>query len=353
MQAELIRRYLRNECSPAEVNSVVEWLGAEAGTKAGRAVLREVWDQYEPRQPDTGPELDRLLDRLHHRINLSEERPAAPRKLRAFWLQRLSRAAAILFLPVLAILLFTYWKGELLFGSKAGLSQLEVKTPPSSITAFTLPDGSQVWLNQGSTLKYPQQFGAGERRVELEGEAFFEVQSETRRPFQVWSGGLAVVATGTAFNVLAYPEDSTMEVTLVTGRVEIRRENATGGSQTIYTMKPDEHLTFQKLARKLIPAMVNTDKYIAWKDGRLIFDNDPLDVVSVRLARWYNAEVILEDPELSNYTYKATFISETLLQVLELMELATPITYDISPKEELPDGSYRKTQIVIRLKKSN
>jgi ferric-dicitrate binding protein FerR (iron transport regulator) len=149
--------------------------------------------------------------------------------------------------------------------------------------------------------------------------------------------------------VLAYPEDTTLEVTLVSGRVDIRQE-LPGGDRTLYKMQPDEHLLFQKQARKLVPSPVSSEKYIGWKAGKLIFENDPMDEVIGRLSRWFHVEFELEDPELANYTYTATFVSETLPQVLELMQLASPIDYQITPRALQPDGSYSKMKVSIRRK---
>ncbi|MCB0632457.1 MAG: DUF4974 domain-containing protein [Saprospiraceae bacterium] len=351
MTSSLLNKYLRNECTPVEVEEVLRWLQQEADTEAGKQILRESWETIPLQESPPEVDFENLLDRLHHRINLTVATPESrlnislPRAI----VRYLIRAAAILFLPILTILILTYSRGELLFTAGAEKEWIEITTPAGSKTTFNLPDGTLVWLNHESTLRYPQRFEPGEREVELSGEAYFEVTSDPEHPFRVHSGQLDVVAVGTEFNVLAYPEDTTMEITLIAGRVDIRRK-IRNDDRTLYQMEPDEHLLFQKRARKLVPSAVSSDKYTAWKEGKLIFENDPISNVIERLSRWFNVDFELEDPDLSNYTYTATFVSETLPQVLELMELASPIEYKITPRALQSDGSFSKMKVIIRKK---
>ncbi|PHN05934.1 FecR family protein [Flavilitoribacter nigricans] len=351
MNSKLLNKYIRNECELAELEEVLRWFREKAGTADGKQIMRESWEQFQWREEPSDVDFERMLDRLHHQINLSDRtgEKGLKQPFQRLIIRQLMRAAAILFVPVLAVLLLSYLRGELLFQGGADAEWISIETPIGSKTQFNLPDGSIVWLNHGSSLKYPRRFRPGQREVELEGEAYFEVTSNPRKPFRVRSGQLQVVAVGTEFNVLAYPEDTTLEVTLVEGRVDIRQE-LRDGPHTLYQMQPDEHLIFQKRAQRLIPAKVSPDKYVAWRSNRLIFDNDTFDEVINRLSRWFNVDFTLEDPELSKYTYTATFSSETLPQILELMELATPIAYEIIPREQQPDGSYSKMKVLISQK---
>lgn len=351
MNVGLLHKYLRNACSSEELDEVLQWFRTEAGTPAGKLLLQQSWEQYATQEEKVDVDLEGMLDRLHHQINLTEEKtesPATP-PLRARIYRLMSRAAALLFLPVLALLLLTYLKGELLFSSAPEQEWIAISTPPGAKTTFNLPDGSIVWLNHGSSLRYPARFEGKVRELELEGEAYFDVVSDPDHPFRVQTDELEVVALGTEFNVLAYPEDTTLEITLVSGKVDILAANSES-DRPLYEMRPDEHLTFQKEARKLVSATVTSDKYIGWKAGKLIFENDDLEQVATRLSRWFNADFELEDTALANYTFTATFVSETLPQVLELLELASPIAYDITPRTLQADGSYSKMKVIISRK---
>lgn len=351
MNANLLNKYLRNECTSQELEEVLHWFQQEADTPAGKKIMRESWEGFENPDGEATANFEQMLDRLHHQINLSAtplqvvSKNTAGRKM----LKYLTRAAAILFLPMAALLILTYGGGALLFQAEIPTEWLEISTPAGAKTTFNLPDGSTVWLNHGSTLRYPQQFDADYREVEISGEAYFDVQSDPDHPFRVLSGELQVVALGTEFNVLAYPEDSTLEVTLISGRVDIM-QSGRSGTRNLYQMQPDEHLVFQRQARKLTPSRITSDKYIAWKEGKLIFENDPFGEVIRRLSRWYHVEFELDDPTLANLTYKATFTSETLPQVLDLMELASPIAYEITPRTLQPDGSFSKMKVIVRRK---
>lgn len=350
MNSNLLNKYLRNECNPAELEEVLQWFRQEADSISGKKIMEESWNAYQEELP--GVDFESMLDRLHHQINLQQTgtmKKSGP-PLRALVVRYLVRAAAILFLPAMVLLLLTYGRGSLLFTADSVDEWVAISTPAGSKTNFNLPDGSVVWLNHGSTLRYPPRFKPGTREVELAGEGYFEVKSDLENPFRVYSGELEVIATGTEFNVLAYPEDTTLEITLVSGSVDIRQE-VRGVSRTLYQMEPDEHLIFQKQARKLIPTEVSIEKYIGWKEGKLIFEKDPIDEVTKRLSRWFNVDIELADPSLSNIVdYTGTFESETLPQILDLMELATPIESEITPRALQPDGSYNKMKVVIRRK---
>ena len=300
MQSDILLKYINNECTNAEIEEIVSWINSNSKSESNQKLLQTEWDKELPNDDDVAVDFERLLDRVHHKINLSQNtlEIASPKKMQAILIQRLMRVAAILFLPVLGLLFFSYWQNGLFNPGAANDHWVSISTPEGAKSNFELPDGSKVWLNHNSKLRYPMPFSPTERVVELEGEAFFEVKSNLQRPFQVSSGELAVVATGTAFNVLAYPEDKNLEVTLVSGEVEVQRIQANKNS-SLYKMAPKEHLVFQKEERKIIPSIESPEKYIAWKENKIIFENDPIDEVTNRLSRWFNVKFVLEDPKLS------------------------------------------------------
>ncbi|HWK98915.1 MAG TPA: FecR domain-containing protein, partial [Parapedobacter sp.] len=168
-------------------------------------------------------------------------------------------------------------------------------TPKGGTYQIRLPDGSKVWLNAASTLTYPSCFSEEERVVELEGEAYFEVnrrQSATsaRQPFKVITKGQTVEVLGTQFNVSAYADNLETQTTLVEGAVRLRAE----ASDAVVSLSPGEQGRLVNGA--LITRRVNTEPYTAWKDGFFFFDSAPLAEVMNQLAKWYDVEVRFEDP---------------------------------------------------------
>ncbi|MDD4193601.1 MAG: DUF4974 domain-containing protein, partial [Mangrovibacterium sp.] len=166
-------------------------------------------------------------------------------------------------------------------------------------------------------------------------------------PFMVETDHVTVKATGTSFNVSSYPGDHLVETTLIEGKV-ILFGRSTGNE--IKAMLPDECVTFDPANNKYIVEKANTEKNIAWKDGLLVFRRDPIARVALKLERWYNIDVEFTSEEIKRFTYTATFSTETLSQALELMALATPVSYTLIPGEKTADGSSPKQKLVIGLK---
>jgi len=257
----------------------------------------------------------------------------------------LTRVAAILLLPVLLLLLYTNLSDKDRYASN--LNELEVEAPAGSRMHIELGDGTKVWLNHGSKLKYPYRFDGENRKVFIIGEAYFEVAHNEKIPFIVGTNHLDVKATGTAFNVSAYPGDDAVETTLVEGKVILYEKK---NNCEIKALSPGECLKFDVQKNRYSLESGNTLKYTAWKDGLLVFKNDNVEGIAKKLARWYNIDVEITDQKIKEYPFTATFSNETLPQVLELLSLATPVNYRLTFSKKLPDGSFSKQKVIIGLK---
>lgn len=181
-----------------------------------------------------------------------------------------------------------------------GERKLRVDVPAGRQFSLTLADGSQVWLNAGSTLEYPATFSnASERRVRIEGEAFFDIRCDTCRPFCVeLAGGEAIRVLGTQFNVNAYAGSGRRVTTLVAGRV---RYTADGGRREV-TLRPNEQVRSDAAGGTWRVETVDATAYGAWKEGWLWFENEPLSGLAERLAREYGIRVEVAD-RVRGYTF--------------------------------------------------
>jgi ferric-dicitrate binding protein FerR (iron transport regulator) len=259
----------------------------------------------------------------------------------------LNRAAAVLIIP---LLISTSILSYILLTKRdtnglAPVTFAEITAQPGTIIKTQLPDLSEVWLNSGSTLRYPTQFSAGKRTVELTGEAFFEVQSHPEHPFEVSTyNGIRIIAKGTSFNVNAYPEDPIAEATLQEGLIDVCYKK-----QDI-AMVPNEIISIHKTSGRLEKSTVNIDEKIGWKDGLLIFRNTPLDEVLRKISRRYNVEIVLHRETNTDYRIRATFSSETLLQILNILKIAAPIRWAEGEMHQNPDSSYSRQQIDVWIK---
>ena len=173
-----------------------------------------------------------------------------------------------------------------------------VEVPRGGEYHLTLSDGSQVWLNAESRLTYPAAFGASERRVRLEGEAYFEVESGKGR-FVVETGDMNVRVLGTAFNVNAYKNEAATRTTLVHGKVEVM----TGGDELQQVLVPGEQAIFDRESGQLEVKQVNTDFYTRWIKGQFVFRDTPLRDIMRTLARWYEMEYEFTDAELESLCF--------------------------------------------------
>ena len=179
---------------------------------------------------------------------------------------------------------------------------------------LTLSDGTMIYLNSESTLSFPVKFQGKERKVYLTGEAYFKVAKNTEHPFVVTAGELEVLVTGTTFGVRAYKDEKDIQTTLESGQVTVRVEGKS------VKLVPNKQVLFNKSTMGLEVRDVDVDLYLAWADGRLVYDNCPLEKILTDLGRWYNIDVFYSRDELRSYQFSLNMKKhEEFTQVLELI----------------------------------
>ena len=176
--------------------------------------------------------------------------------------------------------------GQLRYAAGPGAAALfnTVATPRGGQYQLTLPDGSRVWLNAASSLRFPVAFGEGERRVQLTGEAYFEVAKDAAHPFRVSAGPAEVTVLGTHFNVNAYADEPTLTTTLLEGAVRV----AQGEQQVL--LRPGQQATAGPTGPVRVQA-VDAQHAIAWKNGYFIFNDESIEGIMRQVARWYDVDV--------------------------------------------------------------
>lgn len=217
-----------------------------------------------------------------------------------------------------------------------------------------LPDGSVVTLNAGSNIKINENYGIITRDVYLEGEAFFEVKHDITRPFIVHTPAMDVKALGTAFNVKAYLNEKNTETSLISGLVEVTlKENnnvkmllypnqkiewQNGSTNTLNnnltTSNKDTHFT-DSLPKKLVVTSTGDIKEIAWKENKLMFDDEEFHNIAVLLERWYGAKINFKDNAVCHYRFTGTYEKEDLNTVLDYLKESKSFNYTIEPGETL------------------
>nr|WP_321358587.1 FecR domain-containing protein [uncultured Draconibacterium sp.] len=196
-------------------------------------------------------------------------------------------------------------------------------TPRSKVYNLVLADGTKVWLNASSAIKYPVSFTGDIRKVYLTGEAYFEVAHDKTKPFIVSTSEMDVEVLGTTFNVMAYPEDQTVETTLVTGQVKIR----TGKNKLL--LEPGMQATLDKGTRLLDKSEANTDLITSWIFGKYIFEYESLEGVMSKLSRWYDIDVSFANIKKKNIHFSGTlFKYHDINETLHIIELTTNVKFE-------------------------
>lgn len=230
------------------------------------------------------------------------------------------KIAAILLIPLLVATIYLWMSNQQQVTSS---SQLHAVTSlPGTRSKVNLPDGSEVWLNSGSTLTYPIAFSKKDRRTMLEGEAYFMVDANPDRPFYITVNDLEVMVTGTELNVNGYRDDSLHQVILTSGSATV----TAAGNKSIQ-LEPDQCFSLNTLTGQTTLFTTDAVLYGKWKEGVLAFRDETLENVFKRIGRTFNVDIRVADARLAVHKYRATFEDESLPQILDAIKLSAPIRY--------------------------
>lgn len=356
MISEILHKYLSNEATEQEIQTLFEWIDASEENKKQFINLKKTW----------------AITSLSEDFS-SEAIPVISIKKKNKLTTYLKFAAVFLVLFGLAKLAFNYSQKtasskeivlELADGSSELITSnnqskvvndkgdLIAKKFPDQIVYFgkvqdqevvyntlkvpygkrfklQLSDGTVVSLNSGTTFKYPEQFGVnGKRNVYLTGEAFFEVAKDKTHPFIVHANKVEVEVLGTKFNVSAYPENPTVNSTLIEGSIQMAE--AENKSNAVLLM-PNQMATWQNNSKKITTKFVDTSIYAAWTKGDIAFKDTPFSTIAKIIERTYDVKIINENSDLARQNFTGSIkISESSVEnILELLKRDTPFNYAI------------------------
>ena len=197
--------------------------------------------------------------------------------------------------------------------------------PRGGLYLLILSDGTRVWMNSDSRLKYPVIFSGNKREVILSGEAFFDVVKDESVPFIVKTETGNIEVLGTEFNIKCYPDEASLVTTLVNGKVRFD-----DGINPSVILKPEEQLIFEKENGLSIVRKVNVNYYTSWKENRLSFQEETLDVIMKTLSRWYDVEIVFEDSALKELEFSGNLDKFTGIQdFLSLFELGVNVKFEV------------------------
>lgn len=237
------------------------------------------------------------------------------------------KVAAILFIAMAIYLPNFLHKNESSEGLESEVVWVEKSTSPGEKLIITLPDGSKVWLNSGSTLEFPERFNEAERYMSVKGEAYFEVKKDSLRPFRVESDGIVTTALGTSFNINT-KSNSLLKVSLVSGKVIVDRNLVAEKVELI----PGQELQLNKIVNDLMVKNFNPEKVLAWKEGKIIFENASLTQVVETLEDWYGVKFSLINAEKVNWNFSGEYQNQILDNLLNSISYIENFEYVINGK---------------------
>ena len=342
MRKALLIKFVSNQANVQETEEVLEWASKDERNAEYLSKLQSVWvisnigDRLTP--CNNFEELKASIDAREHKRRFVGK------------LFRISISAAAAILVLVAVGIGGWYMGHkdaeesVLSVDKAVAEQIKFRKIKPTKELYTnkgvkarivLPDSSVVILNSDTKIVYPEEFGNELRVVNLSGEAYFDVVKNPMKPMLIHtSRGFSIKVMGTKFNVKAYDDDSRAETTLYSGEIDLIRETKEGYKNTSVTpnqtviISEDYNGTDKATLFKKVEKMRPADD-IAWVQGKIIFDETPVSEAVKILERWHGCDFVIKDHSIMNVKLTATFNSESLVQIMDLIQMTSLINYKI------------------------
>lgn len=356
---DLLLTYRKRASSAAELKKLWAELSDERNEEAIKACLLSDLNTFKAdNEKDDDVNFNQMFKNIQSQISINpQNNTLQERKNRKPVRLMLSfyKVAAVLIIAFIAGGTVSYY--FIKEPQQAVVAYTTIKAPLGAKSEVVLPDGSQVWINAGSTIKYDNSFNKITRTILLEGEAYFKVAKNKDVPFIVNTSDIDIVALGTEFNVKAYAEEDFVETTLVEGKVAIKGdENGRNKNIKEVTLEPKQKAVYLrsnknvKIVDEKTEEIISVDKalplgtvyiaqkidplpIIAWKDNKLIIRSEELSSLAIKLERKYNVNISFDSKPIMKYRFSGTLEDETLTQVLDVIKLTSPIDYKLDGKE--------------------
>lgn len=346
--------YLEKSISPEDEKILVQWINNNPDSLKEWSELSKLWNLASAAGNFDDVSMEKEWKLLLGKIDHGNQLKPQSNNLFWYWLPRI--AAVFLLGAVFSAAIFYSFLNQ----QENDLVYHEISTPAGAKSKVTLPDGSEIWLNAGSSIKYSNRFGKKNRKVFLSGEAFFDVVSDKSKVFVVEASELNIKAYGTTFNVKSYPEENTVEATLIEGSIGVTRtafgkkkqdEVMLERNQRVVYYRPTQKINevqTEEIAKETVPAPVNNEKnkltymiskgidpqmFTSWKEGKLIISSDNLENIAVMLERKYDVKIHFENEKLKKMKFTGTIENETVEHVIEAIGIAAHIDYELEERD--------------------
>jgi len=317
----LIANCLNGEASQAEKDELNRWIGESPANKRFFEENQRIWENSHSyfSVSEISSDREKIKDQIIQQLS----KPAKKVSLQT-WIYRV---AAVLALPVM--LGIGWYLGSAEISSETQMC--EVTAPKGQISKCVLADGTEVWLNAGTTIKYNTNFNGKTREIQLDGEAYFKVFKNKHKPFVVNTEHAQIKVLGTIFNLKAYSGENKVETTLEEGSVEF---SLNGSSTKPLELKPGEQIVYTISEKKITLGNVETYLHTAWKDGKFVFKDADLQTIIQELEKLYDVRIHLENDSLLKLHFRGMFeYEQNIFSALETLERTTNIKYRMTGRD--------------------
>ncbi len=329
MKKTLLLQFIKGELNKDQEKEVLEWINTSPDNEKYFHKLQNLWVASNiNNKPASQKELDKIRKRTTRKPSFN-----------IYW------PYAAIFMLALSVLLNLYLAGNKkrlyaeFISTNVTLQELpeglkhEMYTENGVKARITLPDSSEVWLNSGSRIIFPDKFTGHKREVFFSGEAFFNVKPNPDQPMIISTNkNFNIEVLGTTFNVKSYDNDPEARTTLYTGSLNIisrLSKDQKNNNILVTTLKPMETCTIGVDNKHILSKPDNVSDHYAWKEGRIVFDQTPIPEVIKVLERWHGINFVVKDNNIKNYSITAKFKTESIVQIMEMIKYCSLVDYSI------------------------
>lgn len=353
----IFKKYLHSVLDPEEFSVLEDYLGNRKNDKEITNVMNAFWREKMEESIERPVVNPVLFKRIMEALQADNHERDQRKLMRYTWGLRV---AAVLVLALITSGIF-YMRTKQNLLSQQWQS---ITTPFGAKSKITLPDSTIIWLNAGSSLKYSNEFGSKDREVHLTGEAFFDVFHKPSALFLVKTSELNIKSYGTAFNVKSYPDEGTIETTLIEGSIGITRSSFDDKKKDEVMLEPNQRVVYYRKNKTmessqaagetednsisslpskpkdieqkttyLISKGIDTEKFTSWKEGAIFITSETLRDLAVKLERKYNVNIHFESEAIKTLRFTGSLENETVEQVIHAIGIAAQIDYEIEDRD--------------------
>jgi transmembrane sensor len=352
MDKNIIWKFLAGELSSDEAIKLMHWVSLSDENKKMFSKTKLLWMASKSFTNEPTSDQKEDFARLTARIDFEDNNDLNARALSDFTSDRKPAWQVVFKVAAVILLIYCLSVSFIIIKDKNKKAYTQVTTRKGKQSEVILADGTHIWLNSESSIKYPVKVNGSKVNVFLNGEAYFEVHKNPNRKFIVNTGEIKIAVLGTSFNVKAYDDEETIETTLEEGKISISGKIAQKQLSKPIILEPNQRIIFNRNSSGYKLAEVNSEEqedslqvtgsasveltlhaetrlYTSWKDGVLSFKNERFEVLAEKMERWFNVRIIIESPELKETRYTGVFEKESIERALKALSMSLPFKYEI------------------------